>query len=145
MPQSGLSGGATHHFQLTASSSPGSTLDVALKGWVDWAPNGPQRTMPNATRDSRRQDEHCMTLDLAHTGLGAKRKQRRRLPDKMICGIRPAGFLSPGCQGPWRFGKRTPPGLDRSNGSLSGLAADSLAVFFFAYNWSATASMRPEV
>jgi hypothetical protein len=34
------------------------------------------------------------------------------------------------CQGPRRSGRRTPPGLDRSNGSLSGLAADSLAVLF---------------
>jgi len=50
--------------------------------------------------------------------------------DKMDCAMRWAGFVSPGCQGPWRFGKRTPPGLDRSNGSLSGLAADSLAALF---------------
>jgi hypothetical protein len=35
------------------------------------------------------------------------------------------------CQGPWRFGRRTPPGLDRSNGSLSELAADSLAALLF--------------
>ncbi len=48
----------------------------------------------------------------------------------MNCEVRPAGFFSPGCQGLWRFGKRTPPGLDRSNGSLSELAADSLAAFF---------------
>ncbi len=52
----------------------------------------------------------------------------------MNCEVRPAGFFSPGCQGLWRFGKRTPPGLDRSNGSLSELAADSLAAFFW-HQW----------
>ncbi len=36
------------------------------------------------------------------------------------------------CQGPWRFGRRIPPGLNRSNGSLSVLAVDSLAALFFA-------------
>ncbi len=51
----------------------------------------------------------------------------------MVCEIRRAGFFFPGCQGPWRFGKRTPPGLDRSNGSLSGLAADSLAALLFRH------------
>ncbi len=50
----------------------------------------------------------------------------------MNCEVRPAGSFSPGCQGLWRFGKRTPPGLDRSNGSLSELAADSLAALFLA-------------
>jgi hypothetical protein len=50
-----------------------------------------------------------------------------KMPNKMNCGNGRTGFVSPGCQGPWRFGKRTPPGLDRSNGSLSELAADSLA------------------
>ena len=49
------------------------------------------------------------------------------------CGNSAAGFVSPGCQGPWRFGRRTPPGLDRSNGSLSGLAADSLAALFASF------------
>jgi hypothetical protein len=53
------------------------------------------------------------------------------IANKMDCGIPPAGFVFAGCQGPWRFGRRTPPGLDRSNGSLTGLAADSLAALFF--------------
>ena len=48
----------------------------------------------------------------------------------MNCEVRHAGFFFSSCQGLWRFGKRTPPGLDRSNGSLSGLAADSLAALF---------------
>ena len=49
---------------------------------------------------------------------------------EMDCATASAGFVSAGCQGPWRFGRRTPPGLDRSNGSLSELAADSLAALF---------------
>ncbi len=55
-----------------------------------------------------------------------------RLPKNWHCEMRAAGFVSPRCQGPWRFGRRTPPGLDRSNGSLSGFAADSLAALFYS-------------
>jgi hypothetical protein len=61
---------------------------------------------------------------------------------KMNCEVRHAGFFSPCCQGLWRFGKRTPPGLDRSNGSLSGLAADSLAALFPAMEWASPDVVR---
>ena len=57
---------------------------------------------------------------------------RSSLPrnDQTACHGPARAVCSACCQGPWRFGRRTPPGLDRSNGSLSVLAAVPWQPFF---------------
>ena len=79
IPHSLVAEGATHHFQVTASSSPGSVLEGGLHGLTtDWENKLPHSNQKTPINDSGRTRDKRMTVDIHHPAHGAKRKQATR-------------------------------------------------------------------